>query len=56
MRDFNKTAQRPGVTTASAAQVPRGLYIGIQQWERCKTQMEPVLAILAPWVGWFGFI
>lgn len=55
MRRFNRTAQRRGVSTASAAQVRRGLYDGTRQWERYKAQMEPVLPILAPWVERFGF-
>jgi tetratricopeptide (TPR) repeat protein len=55
MRRFDKTAQRRGVSTASAAQVRRGLYDGTRQWERYKKQMEPVLPILAPWVERFGF-
>jgi tetratricopeptide (TPR) repeat protein len=55
MRQFNKTAERRGVATASAAQVRRGLYDGTKQWERYKTQMEPVLPILQPWVERFGF-
>ena len=55
MRDFNKTAQRRGVATASAAQVRRALYDGTRQWERYKAQMEGVLNILQPWVERFGF-
>lgn len=55
MREFNKTAQRRGVATASAAQVRRALYDGTRQWERYRDQMEPVLSILAPWVEKFGF-
>jgi hypothetical protein len=55
MRDFNKTAQRRGVATASAAQVRRALYDGTRQWERYKAQMEPVLPTLQPWVERFGF-
>ena len=55
MREFNKTAQRRGVATASASQVRRALYDGTRQWERYKAQMEPVLPILQPWVKRFGF-
>ena len=55
MREFNKTAQRRGVATASAAQVRRALYDGTKQWERYKAQMAPVLPILQPWVERFGF-
>jgi Tfp pilus assembly protein PilF len=55
MRNFNKTAQRRGVATASASQVRRALYDGTRQWERYKAQMEPVLPILQPWVERFGF-
>jgi tetratricopeptide (TPR) repeat protein len=55
MREFNKTAQRRGVATASASQVRRALYDGTRQWERYKAQMEPVLPILQPWAERFGF-
>ena len=55
MRNFNKTAQRRGVATASASQVRRPLYDGTKQWERYKAQMAPVLPILQPWVERFGF-
>ncbi|MEK6637577.1 MAG: sulfotransferase [Pseudomonadota bacterium] len=55
MRDFNKTAQRRGVATASASQVRRALYDGTKQWERYKAQMASVLPILQPWVERFGF-
>ena len=55
MREFAKTAQRRGVSTASTTQIRRGLYDGTRQWERYRTQMEPVLPILQPWVERFGF-
>ena len=44
------------IGTPSAPQVARGLYEqGIGQWRRYATQMEPMLAVLAPWVASFGY-
>ena len=55
LRHFDKTAQRRGVTTASGAQVRKGLYDGTRQWERYAEHLAPVLPILQPWVERFGF-
>lgn len=52
---FDKTAERRGVSTASAAQVRRGLYDGTRQWEPYARWLEPVLPILAPWIEKFGY-
>ncbi len=52
---FNRTAERRGVSTASAAQVRRGLYDGTRQWEPYAQWIEPVLPILAPWIEKFGY-
>ncbi len=55
VRDFNKTAQSRGVSTASASQVRKPLYDGTRQWERYAKHLAPVLPILQPWVEKFGF-
>jgi len=55
LRHFDRTAKARGVTTASAAQVRKPLYDGGRQWERYRTQLEPVLPILAPWIERLGF-
>lgn len=54
-RTFDRTAQARGVRTASATQVRRGLFDGRGAWRRYAAQLAPVLPILAPWVGRFGF-
>jgi hypothetical protein len=55
VRDFDRTAERRGVSTASAAQVRRGLYDGTRQWEPYARWLEPVLPILEPWLEKFGY-
>ncbi len=55
MREFDRTAKARGVSTASAAQVRKGLYDGTRQWERYAKQLAPVLPILEPWVDRYGF-
>ena len=52
---FSQTARRRGVTTASAAQVRKGLYDGTRQWEQFSSYMAPVLPILATWIDRFGY-
>jgi tetratricopeptide (TPR) repeat protein len=54
-RDFGRTAAARGVRTVSAPQVRRGLYDGTRQWERYREQLAPVLPLLEPWVGKFGY-
>lgn len=54
-RQFVRTAQRRGVSTASAAQVRRGLYDGTRQWEPYAQWLEPVMPILEPWLVKFGY-
>ena len=44
-----------GVSTASAAQVRRGLYDGTRQWEPYAQWLEPVMPILEPWLVKFGY-
>lgn len=55
VRDFDRTATRRGVSTASAGQVNRGLYDGTRQWEPYAEYLAPVLPILAPWIEKFGY-
>lgn len=55
VRRFDKTAEKRGVGTASAAQVRQGLYDGSGQWEPFAQWMEPVMPILDPWVQRFGY-
>jgi Flp pilus assembly protein TadD len=55
VRDFDRTAKRRGVTTASAGQVHRGLYDGTKQWQPYAKFLEPVLPILQPWIDKFGY-
>ncbi|MCC6927227.1 tetratricopeptide repeat-containing sulfotransferase family protein [Novosphingobium sp.] len=55
LRSFDRTAQRRGVTTASATQVRRGLYDGSGGWRRYQTYLKGVEPILAPWIEKFGY-
>lgn len=55
MRSFDRTAERRGVSTASAAQVRRGLYDGTGQWVPYAKWLEPVMPILEPWLVKFGY-
>lgn len=55
VRDFDRTAARRGVSTASAGQVNRGLYDGTRQWEAYAEYLAPVLPILQPWIEKFGY-
>lgn len=55
VRSFDRTAERRGVSTASAAQVRRGLYDGTRQWEPYAAWLEPVMPILEPWLVKFGY-
>lgn len=54
LRDFSRTAKLRGVSTASVAQVGRGLFDGGGQWHRYEAQMAPVLPILEPWLDRLG--
>lgn len=56
VRQFDRTARRRGVSTASATQVRQGLYDGSGGWKKYSKQMESVLPILQPWVDRFGYI
>lgn len=55
LRAFADTAQRRGVSTASATQVRRGLYNGSGGWRRYADQLRTVELILTPWIERFGF-
>jgi len=56
MRDFAAKARSRGISTPSAAQVARGLNReGQGAWRRYREQMAPVLPLLQPWVGPFGY-
>jgi len=55
LRTFDRTAERRGVTTASATQVRQGLYDGSGGWRRYEKYLEPVMPILAPWIERFGY-
>ncbi len=56
VRDFAARAQAKDIDTPSAAQVSRGLYReGVGQWMRYGKHLDPMLPILAPWVGHFGY-
>lgn len=55
LREFDRTAARRGVTTASAGQVQRGLYDGTRQWEPYAEYLAPVMPLLQPWIERFGY-
>jgi hypothetical protein len=54
--DFAAKARARGIATPSASQVVRGLNReGQGVWRRYREQMAPVLPLLEPWVGRFGY-
>jgi tetratricopeptide (TPR) repeat protein len=56
MRSFASRADGRLVNTPSAAQVRRGVYRGGEgQWRPYRSQMAPVLPILAPWIEPQGY-
>jgi hypothetical protein len=56
MRGFAGRAQAQNIDTPSSAQVARGLSdSGVAQWRRYLPQLQPVLAVLAPFVARFGY-
>ncbi len=56
MADFAIHARRRAIATPSASQVRRGLYReDTAPWRRYRTELAPVLPILAPWVERFGY-
>lgn len=55
LRDFNTSAAKRNVTTASVSQVRKGLYDGGGQWKLYEDRLAPVLPILEPWIEKFGY-
>lgn len=56
MRDFRHAAQSIDRRSASAAQVRRGLYPeAAGQWRRYRTELAPILPVLAPSVTRFAY-
>ncbi len=56
MHDFAVAAQSLGAQKPSAKQVRRGLYSeGAGRWRRYRSQLEPVLPLLQPWIERFGY-
>jgi tetratricopeptide (TPR) repeat protein len=55
LREFDRTAQQRGVSTASATQVRRGLYDGSGGWRRYARQLATVEPILRPWIERLGY-
>lgn len=56
LKDFAEAAGERSIRTPSAGQVRRGLYdTAVGQWRRYQGQLEPVLGLLEPWVGRFGY-
>jgi hypothetical protein len=49
-------ARRGAVRTASYAQIGEPLYSrAVGRWERYRTQLEPVLPVLQPWIERLGY-
>lgn len=56
MADFARGALSRTIRTPSAAQVRAGLNRrGIGRWRQYREALQPVLPVLAPWVGRFGY-
>lgn len=55
LRQFDRTAARRGVSTASTTQVRKGLYDGSGGWRRYERQLAAVAPTLAPWIERFGY-
>ena len=56
MGDFALRARKRGVLTPSTAQLVRGLNTeGVGQWRRYRSQLQPVLNGLEPWVSRFFY-
>ncbi|HEY6578031.1 MAG TPA: sulfotransferase, partial [Rhizomicrobium sp.] len=56
MRDFAERAPKRAIVTPSGGQIARGLNSeGVGYWRRYRTQIEPILPILQPWVERFGY-
>jgi hypothetical protein len=50
IHNFDETARKGRVKTASAAQVRQKLFDGSGQWYRYADKMESILPILVPWL------
>jgi len=56
MRHQETATSRGFIRTPSYAQVTEGIYARARgRWERYRSQMAPVLDILAPWAIRFGY-
>ena len=56
MADFAASARSRTIRTPSATQVRAGLNRrGLGRWEHFRRELAPVLPVLAPWVGRFGY-
>ncbi len=56
MTGFAQNARSRLIATPSGTQVGRGLYTeGVDQWRNYAFALEPVAAILAPWIAKFGY-
>ena len=55
VRNFDRTAAGRQINTPSGPQVRRRLFDGSGQWRRYRTQLEPVLPTLQPWVSRYGY-
>ncbi len=55
--EHERTAlDRSLISTASYNQVTRPLYTEAQgRWQRYRAELEPVLPVLEPWIGYFGY-
>ncbi len=56
LRRFDRTAQKRGVSTASASQVRKGLYNGSGRWQPYADYLKPIEPILQPWIDRFNAI
>jgi hypothetical protein len=56
VHDFAARAATHPAATPSAVQLQRGLSReGLGQWRNYRTQLEPILPILQPWVARYGY-
>ena len=56
MQNFVAAAQSRNIDTPSASQIVKGLYSrGVGQWRGYRSEMSPVMPVLAPWVERYGY-
>lgn len=55
MLDFERTVRQRAIATPSGKQLARGLQSGAGQWRAWRTELEPVLPLLAPFVARYGY-